>query len=419
MFKAGFIMMIAFSVLIPLDALSQPLPATLWEQTIRNNPMLESYRHRLDAREKAIEGIGIWPALELEAGILTRPMEQMMGDQRFSFSAMQMLPRNVEFKAQRNETRAMLLAETALMDETALMLRRELTEAWVKRVALAQEMNMMDEALELMYQMQDIVRARVSTDGSSSDWLRLELRIVEMEDEHIAMEDMMDAVDQMIWSLTGDSLKSPIPLADSLTTLSYSIPRLAPDFSNHPSVRKYQAESDAATARSEMANSMLRPMIGVGIQYIPFKPRSSMGESTSGADMIMPMVTVSIPNSRAKIRIQSEIARSEALSMDYEMHNRISELQIAWAEAIAELKQSERNITTSIRQRALSKELYDTEVSRFQTGMGSIDMLLDIQQNWINYRFKALEAIMKQRIAIAQLEELQPEIAGNTQNDNK
>lgn len=418
-FKAGLLIVIACSVLIPLNALSQPLPASLWEQTIQNNPMLESYRHRLDAREKAIESIGIWPALELEAGILPRPMEQMMGDQRFSFSAMQMLPRNAEFNAQRNETRAMLLAETALMDEKALMLRRELTEAWVKRVAFEQEMDMMDDALELMYQMQDIVRARVSTDGSSSDWLRLELRIVEMEDEHIAMEDMMDALDQMIWSLTGDTLRSSIPIADSLTTVPYSIPRLPPDFSTHPSVRKYLAESDAATARSEMAKSMLRPMVGVGLQYIPFKPRTNMGISTSGNDMIMPMVRVAIPNSRSKIRVQSEIARSEGLSMEYEMRNRISELQVAWAEAIAALRQSERNITTAIRQRALSKELYDNEVSRYQTGMGSIDMLLDIQQDWLTYRFKALEAVMKQRIAIAQLEELQPELVGNIQNDNK
>jgi len=413
-FKAGFLMMVACSVLIPQEALSQPLPASLWEQTIQNNPMLESYRHRLEAREKAIESVGIWPALELEAGILPRPMEQMMGDQRFSFSAMQMLPRNAEFNAQRNETRAMLLAETAMMDETALMLRRELTETWIKRVAVAQEMNMMDEALGLMYQMQDIVRSRVSTTGSSSDWIRLEMRIIEMEDEHIAMEDMMDALDQMIWSITGDTGRSTVPLADSLTTISYSIPRLAPDFSNHPSVSKYRAESDAAKARSEMASSMLRPMIGVGIQYIPFKPRTSMGTTTSGADMVMPMIRVGIPNSRSKLKLQSEIARSEGLGMDSEMQNRISELQIAWAEAIAELRQSERNITTSIRQRALSKELYDNEVIRYQTGMGTIEMLLDIQQSWIDYRFKALEAVMKQRIAIAQLEELQPELVGNT-----
>lgn len=295
------------------------------------------------------------------------------------------------------------------------MVRRELTESWIERVALKQEMDLMDEALSLMYQMQAVVRDRVATTASNSDWIRTEMRIIEMEDMHAAMVDKMDALDQKIWSLTGDKDRTPIPLADSLSIATYRFARQVPDFDDHPAVRMYDYDAEAAMARSRMAKVMVKPMFGVGVQYTPLKPRESMGVRTSGEDMIMPMFTVSIPTSRQKVRATSEVSKSESLSAQRAREDKIAELQIAWAAAISELQQAERNLITSTRQRTLSRELYENELIQYKTGMGNLDMLLDIQASWFEYRMKSLEAIMKQRMAFAKLEELHPSIIGGNQ----
>jgi outer membrane protein TolC len=396
------------------QASAQSLPSSLWQKAVENNPRLEIYRQNLVSQEALKRSVGAWPNLEIEAGVLVRPMELMMGDQRFSFSVMQMLPRTAEFKYQREEIDAMSGAEQALLDETLRMFRRELTEAWIERVALEHEMNLMDDALEIMNQMQSAVRDRVSTTASNSDWIRIEMRILEMEDVHAAMEDKIEALNQKIWSLTGDKQRSSIPIADSLSIASYRFARQVPDFSDHPAVRMFDFEANAAIARARMTESMLRPMFGIGVQYTPIKPRESMGERTSGGDMIMPMFTLSVPTSRDKVRALSEASRSESLSIQRAKEDKIAELQIQWAKAISELQQAERNLNTASRQRALSKELYDNELVQFQTGMGNLDMLLDIQESWVGYRMKSLEATMRQRMAFAMLEELQPSITGST-----
>jgi copper/silver efflux system protein len=396
------------------QASAQSLPSSLWQKAVENNPRLEIYRQNLVSQEALKRSVGAWPNLEIEAGVLVRPMELMMGDQRFSFSVMQMLPRTAEFKYQREEIDAMSGAEQALLDETLRMIRRELTEAWIERVALEHEMNLMDDALEIMNQMQSAVRDRVSTTASNSDWIRIEMRILEMEDVHAAMEDKIEALNQKIWSLTGDKQRSSIPIADSLSIASYRFARQVPDFSDHPAVRMFDFEANAAIARARMTESMLRPMFGIGVQYTPIKPRESMGERTNGGDMIMPMFTLSVPTSRDKVRALSEASRSESLSIQRAKEDKIAELQIQWAKAISELQQAERNLITASRQRALSKELYDNELVQFQTGMGNLDMLLDIQESWVGYRMKSLEATMRQRMAFAMLEELQPSITGST-----
>lgn len=402
------------SLLLPTAATAQPLPPSLWQKAVENNPRLEMYRQNLVSQEALKRSVGAWPDLDIEAGVLVRPMEQMMGDQRFSFSVMQMLPRTTNFKYQREEIDAMSGAEQALLEETMRMIRSELTKAWIERVALEQEMNLMDESLELMNQMQSAVRDRVSTTASNSDWIRVEMRIIEMEDIHAAMEDKIEALNQKIWSLTGDKERSTIPVSDSLSIASYRFARQVPNFLDHPAVLMFDFEAEAALARAGMSDAMLRPMVGIGIQYTPLKPRESMGEKTSGSDMVMPMFKINIPTSRYKVRALSEASRSESLGMQRAKEDKIAELQMKWADAIAELQQAERTIITSDRQRALSKELYDNELVQYRTGMGNLDMLLDIQESWVGYRMKSLEAIMRQRMAFAMLEELQPSITGST-----
>lgn len=418
--KGGGFMPLLLLLLLPLllsptAASAQSLPESLWQKAVENNPTLQTYRQNLITQEAMKRSVGAWPSLELEAGVLTRPMEQMMGDQRFSFSVMQMVPRTAEFKYQREEIDAMTNAEQALIEETMRMVRRELTEAWIERVALKQEMALMDEALSLMYQMQAVVRDRVSTSASSSDFIRAEMRIIEMEDVHAAMVDKMEALDQKIWSLTGDTERTRIPLADSLSIATYRFARQVPDFEDHPAVRMFDFDAEAALARANMAETMVRPMFGVGLQYTPLKPRESMGVRTSGEDMIMPMFKVSIPTSRQKVRAASEVSRSESISAQRAREDKIAALQIEWAAAISELQQAERNLITATRQRTLSRELYENELVQFKTGMGSLEMLLDIQSSWFDYRMKSLEAIMKQRMAFAKLEELHPAIIGGNQ----
>jgi outer membrane protein TolC len=416
--RNGFLplfLFLPFLLLLPSNqSNAQPLPPTLWQKAVENNPRLEMYRQNLVSQEALKRSVGAWPDLDIEAGVLVRPMEQMMGDQRFSFSVMQMLPRTANFKYQREEIDAMSGAEQALLEETMRMIRRELTEAWVERVALEQEMNLMDESLELMYQMQSAVRDRVSTTASNSDWIRIEMRILEMEDVHTAMEDKIEALNQKIWSLTGDKERSTIPVTDSLSVASYRFARQVPDFLDHPAVLMFDFEAEAALARAGMSDAMLRPMVGVGIQYTPLKPRESMSEKTSGSDMIMPMFRISIPTTRDKIRALAEASRSESLSIQRAKEDKIATLQMQWADAISELQQAERTILTANRQRALSKELYDNELVQYRTGMGNLDMLLDIQESWVGYRMKSLDAIMRQRMAFAMLEELQPSITGST-----
>lgn len=387
---------------------SQPLPVALWESALQKNPQLESYRQKLKTREAMMRTVGEWPGLELEAGVLTRPMELLMGDQRFSFTATQMIPRYRLFDLERKEISYMKMADQSTLDEAALMIRKEITMAWIERVTLEQEMVLMDQSIALLKQMKEVVEAKIKTGQSSSDWLRLDIRLLEMEDDHVAMDDKIEAIDYRIWQLIGDSLRNPIPVVDSLVYTPFDFPISLPDFSTHPSVQTRLSEAQAARVRAEMSSQMARPMLGVGLQYIPLRQRSSMESKTDGKDMVMPMVKMSIPLSKSAIKASSEVSSSESISFEWEANNRISELEIEWTSILSEIRMARRNIVTAKQQELLTRQLFENTKRDYESGMGSIEMLIEMQDMLLMYRMKALEATMQHQMSLARLEELKP-----------
>ena len=395
-------------ILTCASSYSQPIPTELWESALKQNPKLATYRQKLETREAMMRAVGVWPGLELEAGILTRPMELLMGDQRFSFSAMQMIPRNALFRLEREELSKMKWVDQSLLDEAALMIRKELSMAWIERVALEHEMLLMDQSIILMKQMKEVAESRIKSGESSSDWLRLDIRLLEMQDEHVAMEDKIEAIDYRIWNIVGDSLRKPIPVSDSLIYTPFDIQTESPDFSSHPSVTMLQNESEAALVRMRMSSQMLRPMFGVGVQYIPLKPSSSMDIMSEGKDMIMPMLRVSIPVSRSTLKLAADVSKSESLTYQRESLNRISELKTEWASIVSDIRQARRNILTAKQQELLSRQLFENMKRDYESGMGSIEMLIDMQNMLLMYRMNALEATLRHQMALARLEELQP-----------
>jgi outer membrane protein TolC len=387
---------------------SQPLPIALWESALQKNPRLESYRQKLKTREAMMRSLGEWPGLELEAGVLNRPMELLMGDQRFSFTAMQMIPRYRLFNLERRELSFMKMADQAILDEAALMIRKELSMAWIERVTLEQEMVLMDQSIALVKQMKEVVEAKIKTGQSSSDWLRLDIRLLEMEDDHVAMDDKIEAIDYRIWNLIGDSLRNPIPVVDSLVYTPFDLPTAVPDFSKHPSVQMLQSEVEAARVRADMSSQMARPMLGVGLQYIPLRQRSLMETKTDGKDMVMPMLRVSIPLSRSAIRASTEASTSESIGFEWDANNRISELEIEWNSILSDIRIARRNIVTARQQELLTRQLFENTKRDYESGMGSIEMLIEMQDMLLMYRMNALEATMRHQMSLARLEELQP-----------
>ena len=168
----------------------------------------------------------------------------------------------------------------------------------------------------------------------------------------------------------------------------------------------FAAEKSALVQQEKMAVLEGRPMLGAGVNYMPLSPRIEKGMPMGGDDMVMPMVTLSLPIYRKKI--DSKIKETAFLQTATEMAQKETENRLAmqWAAAFRGWEESNRNLKLYQEQLTLIYQQLQLLESGLATGKSSLLDVLQLQQQDLEYQRKVLYATYQGHQSLAQLEAL-------------
>ncbi|MDR1402794.1 MAG: TolC family protein [Tannerellaceae bacterium] len=151
----------------------------------------------------------------------------------------------------------------------------------------------------------------------------------------------------------------------------------------------------AYKAKGEMDRKMSYPMLGVGIQYMPVKktgePMFAMG-SMNGKDMIMPMISVSIPLYRAKYKAQARESELWRQAIREKYDNTRNALASELYKTKHLLDDAARKIALYRKQEELAKIAYSLTVQAFVSGQSELADVILLQRQLLNYQLKEAEA---------------------------
>jgi outer membrane protein TolC len=175
---------------------------------------------------------------------------------------------------------------------------------------------------------------------------------------------------------------------------------------NNPMLAMYDAELLALESQKRMAKLDGRPMLGAGVNYMPFKPRIQDGMSMGGNDMIMPMITMTLPIYRKKItaKIKETELRQEAVRFNKE--NTLNQLEISWSKAIRDLEDANRKVALYDSQLELAKQNLSLLLTAYATNGQDFEEVLRAQQLILDFEYAKISAITRQYNAIAMLDML-------------
>jgi outer membrane protein TolC len=175
---------------------------------------------------------------------------------------------------------------------------------------------------------------------------------------------------------------------------------------NHPMLSMYASENLALAQQGKMAKLEGKPMIGAGVNYMPLKPRIDKGMSMGGDDMVMPMVSLSLPIYRKKIA--AKIKEVELLQGATTLNQQETEndLSLAWATAFRDWEDSNRKLTLYSEQVSLIQQQIQLLETSFTTGSVSLQELLQTQQLLLDYQEKQLIAQYQGHQSLSRLEAL-------------
>jgi outer membrane protein TolC len=182
-----------------------------------------------------------------------------------------------------------------------------------------------------------------------------------------------------------------VMLPDTLT----SAPLLLPDSvrTNNPMLKMLAYEKEAYNARGRMVKAMGYPMMGLGLNY-SLIGKSDMSTSTmNGNDMIMPMVSVTLPVYRKKYKAMREEAGllSQASEQNYMAES--NSLNTEYYSAMQLYNDSRRRISLYEKQYTLASRSLEIMMKSYSASSVPLTDILRVRQQALDYELKKTDAI--------------------------
>lgn len=241
------------------------------------------------------------------------------------------------------------------------------------------------------------------------DVLRVRMEINELENALVKLKDSRIPLKAEFNQLLNRNRNEAIHLVDSLPATVLSLERLALMDSiihNNPMLSMLDAEGEALGSQVGMAKLEGRPMLGAGISYMPFSPRIEDGMSMGGKDMIMPMVSVSIPLYRKKYKAMVKEAELKQQAVEQRRENTINQLTTQWATALRDLDDANRRTRLYQEQTELAEQTLNLIMTSYSSEGQEFEEILRVQQQLLDYQLKLVAASVDHHATLAFLEML-------------
>lgn len=246
------------------------------------------------------------------------------------------------------------------------------------------------------------------------DVLRIKLEILETDNNIESTLSEIQAEKSKFNVLLNRQIKSEIQIPDSIVQISFL---LEEDYikeqikQKNPMLIMLIEEELAYKAKLEMDKKMSYPMFGIGLQYMLINKSNSLPNSMNmsgmnGKDMVMPMVSISIPIFRNKYQSQQR----EDLYMQQASHqkyiNMLNLLESEMYSTINNLNNAANKIDMYRRQLELVRATYKLTVQEFASGKGDLTNIIQVQRQLLDYKLKISESIVIYNTMAATIQKL-------------
>jgi outer membrane protein TolC len=235
--------------------------------------------------------------------------------------------------------------------------------------------------------------------------LRVQIEIHEFENRIALLQDQL-TTDKVSFNrylnrvpssevFTGDSL-TEVPVPSDILTLADSLV-------NHPMVKMFEAESEANASKLAMVTRMGYPMIGLGLNYSIVKKRDGVPPMMNGNDMIMPMISVTLPIYRKKYKAMRHEAEFMRDAATVSAENVTNNLRVNFQETMQNLNDAGRRVKLYTEQTLLANKSVQLLITSFSANGTDFEEVLRMEQQLLDYQFKKVEAVVDKNTSISQL----------------
>jgi outer membrane protein TolC len=413
---------------------SQQYPDSLLkylEIAAKNNPNVLQKLTEYKAALQKIPQVGSLPDPELSLGVFLKPMELVNGNQVAEIKLMQMFPWFGVLKSAKDEMSLMAKAKYEVFRDAKFQVYYDVQRTWYELYKVQKDIGISEKNIEILKTIERLALTRLrsassdasvnnsqtgsmnSSSGNSdlADLYRIQIEEGDIENNVAFLKNQRNAIIAVFNSFLNRRVDLPVFSPDKIDQDSLVIPLISISdsmLSNNPILGMIVYEQQSFEARKKMVTRMGYPSVGLGLNYslISRSGNATGSPDMNGKDMLMPMVTVTLPIYRKKynaMQNEAELLKT-ASSQNYQTAS--NSLQTEYYQAIQLYQDAQRRVKLYDNQYQLASKSFDLILKNFSISTSSLADVLRIRQQTLDYELKHIEAIADFNTAIAWLKRL-------------
>ena len=372
---------------------AQDLQAFIHEAEV-NNPQIQAFELRYNISQEKVSELNTLPNTTVSAGYFVSEPETRTGAQRARFSVSQMLPWFGTITARQNYAASMANVDYVEIAIAKRKLALAVAKSYYQLYAIDAKQKVLEQNIDLLESYERMALTSVEVGKASAvDVLKLQIRQNDMEQQREVLEQVYMAEKSNFNNLLNRKETISIDVVTELT-----IPLEDPLYSSdglelNPEILKYD-EMFESIIQSELLNKKDgAPNIGFGLDYIPVQERPDMSFDDNGKDIIMPMLTFSIPIFNNRIKSVSKQNKMRLKETELQKNERINWLQTTLAKAEAGRNEARIKYNTQKVNLVQAGNAEEILMKNYETGTINFNDVLDIQELQLKFQLKSIEAI--------------------------
>lgn len=452
---------------IPLGTTGTDSLQAYLETAWRQNPSIQQKWSEYQAALQQVPQVTALPDPTLDLGLFLQPMELPSGNQVAELQLMQMFPWFGVLKNARDERSLMAKASFTSVLQAKLDVAFEVRTTWYELYRNREQARLTDENRAALEQLERLAVVRygagsvavgstgsmqASTAGSGTSATAASgmsgmsgsnqaggnttkstgstqatgmpassgmgatsgslLDLYDLQQEKLALQNQRASLDDAFQNLrirfnlllnreiTTEIALPPQGYADLLQPPSDTI------LSGNPMLQMLAFERESLEAKRKMTERMGYPMVGIGLKYSLMAKNPASTSMMNGQDMLMPMVSVSLPIYRKKYKAEQQEVEWQKTASKQNYEAMRNNLQADYEEMKFQLRDAERRLQLAENQLQLTQKSYQLQRSRFAASTGTLEEVVRLGRKLLDVQLQRMNAQMDKLVAQAGLRKI-------------
>jgi len=436
-----------------ISAYSQDSLMHYLEIATKNNPTVMQRYNEYQAALQKVPQVASLPDPQLEMGVFLSPMELIAGNQVADIKLMQMFPWFGVIKNAKDEMSLMAKAKYETFRDAKLQVYYDVQQTWFDLYKVRRNILISEENVDLLKTIErlTLVKFRSGSSGGSSsasgskmsggnspasstsssgmnvmggnsvssstsvssvsspvpmssssgatsltDVYQIQIETGDLENNISSLKNEEQVIVAQFNSQLNRPLTTTVYVPDSLSSEPLDITYLSVSdtmFTRNPMLGMIHYEQQSLDARKKMQKQMGFPMVGLGVNYSVINKSAMSTSPMNGQDMIMPMLTVTLPVYRKKYKAMQTETDFLKKASEQNYQATANSLQTEYYEALQLYYDAQRRMKLYESQSRLAQKTLDISIKTFSSAASGLSDILRIRQQLLDYELKQVEAV--------------------------